>query len=62
MNLELCEEDLKVEFQKIPAQKTKFEHFNDRARNAICSVGCATFFRYKGTSIEELNIIFLPES
>ncbi len=61
MNLELCEEDLMAEFQKIPAQETKFEHFNDKAQSIIHSVGQATFYRYKGTSIEDRNIIFPPE-
>ena len=62
MNLELCEEDLTQEFQKIPAQETKFEHFNDKAQGIIRSVGQATFYRYKGTSIEDSKVIFSPES
>lgn len=62
MHLELCEEDLKEEFQKNPISEMKFEHFNDKVQGAIRSVGQATFYRYRNTSIEDLNIIFLPDS
>ena len=62
MNLELCEEDLRAEFQKISTQETKFEHFNDKTQGVIRSVGQATFYRYKGTSIEDSKVIFSPES
>lgn len=62
MILELCEEDLKEEFQKKPISEMKFEHFNDKAQNAIRSVGQATFYRYRNTSIEDINIISPPDS
>ena len=61
MKLELYEENLKPEYQNLPCRAIKFEHLTDEAQQAVVAVGRGTFYRDRGTHLENYNVVYAPE-
>jgi hypothetical protein len=57
MTLEFDDEDLKPEFCNLSTSKIEFEHLNEEAQAALRIVGRGTFYRHRGTSQENYNVV-----
>lgn len=58
MKLTLDRLDLLPEHENMNCSRTKFEHFNDKSKKAIISVGRATFYEFDRSNY---NAIYPPK-
>lgn len=58
MRLILDRLDLKPEFERVNCSQTRFEHFDEKAQQAILAVGHATFQEFDSSNY---NRIFAPK-